>query len=102
MTPKSVVKRCAFLNACVFKGNQCLVRLLNFGSVLFCFEYCFRTVTLRGLNIESIKINTFQNVTLAASLILGGLRKRLRRKNFEVVARALVAQLFRLALPTSV
>ena len=65
---------------------------------MICFEYSFRTVTYHSAVwvVSQSELYFLKRHTCACAcgtIIFRGMRQRLRRKNFRVVARALAAQL---------
>ena len=68
----------------------------NLATCVICFEYRFRTVLLRSLRSESIKIILFTTSHLRLQLRLRrnyflGLRKRLRRNFYDLRCQPLVS-----------
>ena len=102
----SGVERCAFLNAYIFLKKSIIFFCSLIGVVHnLCWIFVLYRNLQSSLSSESIRFMLFKTLHLRLRLRLQpnyffwGLRKRLRRKNFRVVERALTAQLLWLLCP---
>ena len=88
----SGVKRCAFSTACIFERKSITFFVYYLVVCIICFECSFRTVTYSAVRaVSKSKLYFLKRHTRACAcgaIIFWEVRKRLRRKNFIVVARA--------------